>query len=150
MADINQLTSQDTLSAGDSFAIYSGDNGTTRKVAASVVAAFVQSQLDNGYVTQYAAPNVNGFNVQVAPPINGQSVWLLMTPTTGFAAGVIAMPPNYSCIQGQEVLCNSTNAVVSLFIDGGGASTVNPPTTIVTGGFFRMRFDVPTNTWYRV
>lgn len=151
MTSINYLTQDDTLSAGDRFAVYSADNGNTRSVSSGTVAAFVQSQISNGFYTQYAAPAVNGFNVQVAPLVDGQSVWLLMTPAPGFASGVIALPPVYACVQGQEVLVNSTYAVVSLFIDGNGATAVSgAPTTIVANGFFRLRFDVPNKSWYRV
>lgn len=150
MSSINQLTSKDTLSAGDRFAIYSGDNGDTRSVSAQTVATFAVANIDNGYATQYAVP-LTGSTVQVAPPVDGESVWLLMTPAAALASVVIQAPPVYACIQGQEMLVNSTQAVTSLFVNGNGANAVfGGPTTLAANGFFRMRFDVPSRSWFRV
>jgi hypothetical protein len=53
---INQLSAQDALTAADLFVIWSSSSGDTRKVAASVLLAYLQDNLtSNGSMqTQYS------------------------------------------------------------------------------------------------
>lgn len=152
MSSINQLTQVDTLSAGDLFPVWNTNNGNTRQVSANTVAAFVQSQIDanGGLVTQYAAPNATGFTVTIAPPVAGTSVYLLLTPTGGFAAGTIVLPGRGSAVDGQELLVNCTQAVTTLTLSASGSSIVGGPTTLAANAFFRLRYDGVFNNWYRV
>jgi hypothetical protein len=152
MSQINQLTAQDTLSAGDQIPIYSNGNGDTRRVSASALAAFMQSQLDtNGsFATQYAAPNATAFNVQVAPPVAGSPVFLLLTPTGAFAAGTITLPAQANMQDGQEVLVSCTQAVTALTVAGNGSTVNGAPTTLAANSFFRLRYDGVFKAFYRV
>lgn len=69
---INQLSSTDTLAAGDLIAIFDQSAGDTRKVAISLLTSYLQSVLtftsasyQGAYVTQYAAPSATGFTVTI-------------------------------------------------------------------------------------
>lgn len=153
MTDINQLTAQDTLSASDLLPIWSGSNGDTRRVSLGTLLTWLVSQLGSaaGMITQYAAPNATGFSVALAPPVNGTSIFLLLTPNAGYAAGTIILPAQSTCIDGQEVLVTTTQAVTVLTVNGNGAVAVNgAPTTLAANGFFRMRYDGVNRSWYRV
>ena len=153
MTDINQLTAQDTLSASDLLPIWSGENGDTRRVSLGTLLTWLVSQLGSaaGMITQYAAPGATGFSVSLAPPVNGTSVFLLLTPLAVYAAGTIVLPAQSTCIDGQEVLCTTTQAVTALTVGGNGAVAVNgAPTTLTANGSFRLRYDGISRSWFSV
>jgi len=150
MPTINQLNAVDSLSAADLAVIYSSSNGDARKASMSVLAAFIQSLItvSDDKITQYAAPSATGFSVQVNNA--GQNVWLVLTPTGGFAAGTLILPALANVLDHQEILVNCTQAITALTINGNGATVTGAPTTLAANGFFRLRFDTITDTWYRV
>ena len=159
MSNINQLTALDTLTAGDLFAVWAQSNGDSRKIAASVLLAYMQANLvfptftgQGEYTTQYAAPSATGFNVVITDGVdNNTNVHLILTPTAGFAAGTITLPPTPGTVDKQEVLVNSTQQITTLTVDGNGATAVTgEPTSMAADDFFRLKFDAPTSTWYRV
>lgn len=150
MSEINQLTSQDTLSNGDLVPIWSSQNSDTRRVSLYSLAVFLQDILTagGGMVTQYAAPNASGFSVTVAPPTDGATVWLLLTPDAAYAALTIVMPE--AAVHGQGVLVTSTQAVTTLTTNGNGHGVVGAPATLAANAFFRLRYDGVLGNWYRI
>lgn len=150
--NISQLNSVDSLSASDLLAVWTAANSDTRKASLSVLLAFLQANLtDPGDdMTQYSAPAATGFSVTISPAVNGQNVYLLLTPNAGYAAGTIVLPPVANCVDGQTVLCNTTQAVTTLTLNGNGATVVGGPTTLAANAFFKLRFDGVFNNWYRV
>lgn len=148
--NINQLSALDTLKASDLFAVWSTDNGDTRKVSATVLAALIQTllSLSDDKVTQYAAPSASGFTVSITD--SDSSIWLILTPTAGFAAGTIKLPALANCADKQEVLVNCTQAVTALTVDGNGATVTGEPAALAANDFFRLRFDAVSDVWYRV
>lgn len=150
MPQINQLSAADEVQAGDQIPIYSQANGDARKASLSLLKAFFQEGLtaSDDKVTQYSAPSSTGFSVQVND--DSDSVWLVLTPTAGFAAGTIVLPRLVNCVDRQEVLVNCTQTIAALTIDGNGATVTGEPTALTVNEFFRLRFDIVTNTWYRV
>jgi hypothetical protein len=149
---INQLSRADTVTAGDLAVIFSTNNGDARAAAMSVLLAYFQDNLtaSGSFMTQYASPNATAFNVTISPATNGENVYLLLTPTAGFAAGTITLPALASAVDGQEVLVSCTQAVTTLTVAGNGATVNGPPTTLAANGFFRLRFNGVNNSWYRV
>ena len=150
MPTIDQLNSQDVLSISDLIAIYSCNNGDARKTSLNNLAVFLSSiiTVTDSKITQYAAPNATGFVVSTYA--TSSSIWLLLTPLAGYAAGTIVLPPLANCVDRQEVLVNTTQAVTALTIVGNGASVSGAPTTLAAGSSFRLRFDIVTSTWYKV
>ena len=151
--NINQLNSVDTLSASDLQAVWVASNSDTRKASLSTLLTFLQANLTapGDDTTQYAAPNATGFSVTIAPPVAGQNMYLLLTPTAGFAAGTIVLPAVASCVDGQTVLVSITQAITTLTTNGNGATAVNgAPTTLAANAFFKLRFDGVFKSWYRV
>jgi hypothetical protein len=147
---INQLNAVDTLTAGDLLPVYSSSNGDARKASISVLAEYVRSTITvaDDKVSQYAAPSATGFTVQVND--DSDNIWLILTPTGGFAAGTIKLPALTNCIDRQEILVNCTQSVTALTINGNGATVTGAPTTLAVNAYFRLRFDSVTGTWYRV
>ena len=103
------------------------------------------------FETQYAAPSASGFSVTIAPTTAGDNVHLILTPTAGYAAGTIVLPPVANVIDKQEVLVNCTQQVTALTINGNGAVAVTgEPTSLGADDFFRLKYDATVQTWYRV
>ena len=159
MPQINQLSAVNKLQLGDLMAIFSTNNGDVRKASMSVLLQFMQDNLvftdstaQGAYTTQYAAPSSTGFDVAITDGSdNNTNVHLILTPTAGFAAGEITLPVSTGLVDKQEVLVNCTQTVTSLTVDGNGATAVTgAPTTLAANDFFRLKYDAPTQTWYRV
>lgn len=152
MSSINKLSSVDELSASDYLALYSQALGNDARATLGVLLAWLQAQLTAAsvFTTQYAAPSANGFTVLIAPPLDGGSVWLLLTPAAGYASGTITLPAQALCVDGQEVLVSCTQAVTALTTAGNGSTVNGAPTTLAANAFFRLRFDGVFRAWYRV
>jgi hypothetical protein len=159
MSSINQLSSISSLSAGDLLAFWDASNSDSRKASLTTLMAFLQANLTftsglyfGAYTTQYAAPSATGFSVTITDgSSDNTNVHLILTPVAGYAAGTIVLPAVASCVDAQEVLVNCTQAVTTLTINGNGATAVTgEPTTLAANDYFRLKFDLPTKTWYRV
>jgi len=150
MPQINQLTATDQVQPGDQVPIYSSSNGDARKSSLSLLKSFFQEGITaaDDKITQYAAPSATGFSVQINN--DSDSVWLVLTPTGGFAAGTLILPAVANCVDRQEILVNCTQAVTTLTINANGATVTGAPTALAANAFFRLRFDGVTDTWYRV
>jgi hypothetical protein len=145
---IERLSLIDTVTASTNFAV--NVNGQDYRVLAGTVADYVQATgaTGDGKVIQYAAPASTGFTVPITD--SSASVWLVLTPSGTLAAGTITLPAVANCVESQEVLVSSSQIVTALTINTNGANIVGAPTTIVVGGFFRLRFEPVLKTWYRV
>lgn len=150
MPTINQLSAVDAVVSSDQVPIYSSENGDARKASMATLLAFFKGQItaNDDKLTQYAAPSATGFNVQVNN--DSESVWLILTPVAGYAAGTITLPAVANCVDRQEVLVNCTQAVTTLTVAGNGGTVTGAPTTLAANGYFRLRFGAVTKTWYRV
>lgn len=150
MPQINQLAAVDQVQSGDQVPIYSAANGDARKASLSLLKTFFQEGITaaDDKITQFAAPSATGFSIQVNN--NSDSVWLVLTPTAGFAAGTLVLPAVANCVDRQEVLVNCTQAVTALTVSGNGSTVTGAPTTLAANAFFRLRFTAVSNTWYRV
>lgn len=144
MATINQLSATDTLSGGDLLPVYRQNQGDARKCSITTLMDYVNANVTTvTQNTQYAAPAATGFSVTV----NTGNVWLILTPVSTYAAGAIVLPTGAT--DKDTVTVNCTQIVTSLTVSS-GATVVGAPTTLAANGFFTMRFDAATSTWYRI
>jgi len=150
VSTINQLSSVSSVLSSDQVPIYSSENGDARKASMATLLAFFSGQItaNDDKVTQYSAPSATGFTVTINN--DGNSVWLVLTPVAGYAAGTLTLPAVANCVDRQELLVNSTQAVTTLTVSGNGATVTGAPTTLAANAFFRLRFEAVTKTWYRV
>lgn len=150
MPQINQLSAADQVNNSDQIPIYSSTDGDARKASLALLKAFFQegTTASDDKITQFSAPSATGFSVQVNN--DSDSVWLVLTPTAGFAAGAIVLPSSANCVDRQEVLVNCTQSVTAFAVSGNGSAVTGSPTTLAANGFFRLRFEAVTGTWYRV
>jgi hypothetical protein len=144
MTTINQLSALDALSSGDQLAVWSAVNGDTRRAAIDLIAAWIEANTSIGALTtQYAAPAATGFSVTVST-----NTHLILTPAAGYAAGTIVLPA--SPVDRDEFLCNCTQVVTTLTINGNGKTVTGGPTTLAANAFFRLKYDGVLSIWYRV
>ena len=144
MATINQLSATDTPTGGDLLPVYKQNQGDARKCSITTLMGYVNANVTTvTQNTQYAAPAATGFSVTV----NTGNVWLILTPVSTYAAGAIVLPNGAS--DKDTVTVNCTQIVTSLTVSS-GATVVGAPTTLAANGFFTMRFDAATSTWYRI
>lgn len=151
---IERLALIDQITQATDFAI--NQQGQDYRIKWSVLQAYLQANLTfptfTGFVnfaTQYAAPSSSGFSVQITD--TGANTHLILTPTTGFAAGTIVLPNVANAIDKQEVLVNCTQQVTALTVDGNGAVGVTgEPSSLGADDFFRLKYDLLTQTWYRI
>jgi hypothetical protein len=150
VSTINQLSAVSAVVSSDQVPIYSSENGDARKASMATLLTFFSGQItaNDDKISQYSAPSATGFSTQLNNA--GNSIWLILTPTGTFAAGTLTLPAVAVCVDRQEVLVVSTQIVTTLTIAGNGATVTGAPTTIAANGFFRLRFDLVTKTWYRV
>lgn len=151
MPRFNQLTRTDTVSAGDIVAVFIQNDGDPRGAAMSVLQAFMQANLNfqaGEYESQYASPSATGFSISIMD--DSGNVHLILTPTGTFAAGTIVLPAVATLVDKQEILVNCTQVVTTLTITGNGATVTGAPTTLAANAFFRLKYDLLSNVWYRV
>jgi hypothetical protein len=152
---INQLTALSSLSAGDNIAVGSSANGDDRRASLTVLTNYLQSALTivdalafAEYTTQYAAPSATGQNIQVTDA--DDNIHLIITPVAGYAAMTITLPTSTNLVDKQDILVNCTQAITTLTVAGNGATVAGAPTTLAANAYFRLKYDLPGTTWYRV
>lgn len=148
---IQRLNAGD-ISSASQVPFYDPSQGQDRRASVADLVALVQSLTSSGaqLITQYAAPSATSFSVAVSPTTPGASMWLLLTPAAGYAAGTVVLPPMSACVDKQEVQVSSTQSVASLNVFGGDAVVNGAPSSISANSFFRLRFDGVYRAWYRV
>lgn len=139
-----------TLANDSQLPFFDVGNGQDRKASVAELATLLQGIGATGEITQYSAPSATGFGVTIAPTVSGGSVYLLLTPAAGYAAGTITLPAEALCVDGQQVRVSCTQAVTTLTVAGNGATVNGAPTTLAANGFFTLRFDGVFRAWYRV
>jgi hypothetical protein len=148
MNSISNLSITNVVTASTRFAIDQNDIDVSVPVGA--VVDYLESQIATGdaKVIQYSAPSATGFNVAVND--SSASVWLVLTPLSGYAAGTITLPAVANSVENQEILVNCTASVGTLTVAGNGATVVGAPASLAANGFFRLRFEPVLKFWYRV
>ena len=150
MSDIYNLNSIDQIAGSDLLAAWSQANGASRKISFTNFLAWINTQgieAQDNKITQYSAP-LTGATLQINE--SGSSVWLVLTPAGTIAALTLNLPLNTAVTDRTELLVNSTQIVTALSFNANGATVVGAPTTLAANGFFRLRFDIVLQTWYRV
>lgn len=150
MSSIDQFNTADQVSGSDLLPVWSQANGATRKISFNNFLNWINSQgveTQDNKITQYSAP-LTGTTLQVTD--TGSSVWLVLTPAGTIAALTLKMPLNTTTPDRTELLVNSTQIVTALTFNANGGTMVGAPTTMAANSFFRLRFDIVLQTWYRV
>jgi len=150
-----------TLNGGDLLPIYVSNQGDVRRTSLTNLLGFMQLNLSfnpeyaqSQYITCYSAPSSTGFSVSLPTSASGaedgDSLWLILTPTGTLSAGTIVLPESTTLVDKQQILVNCTQIVTTLTVSGNGATVTGAPTTLAANGYFKLQYDQATNVWYRV
>lgn len=146
-----RLNETDALGVGDQFVLYKGNCTDFRSVPQDVILEWILSNIP---VVKPVAAIIQPFNPNSDFTIdiqnNAVGTYLVMNPTVAITNGTITLPELSSVSDGQEVLVTSSQQVENLTINGNGAALIGNPNTIAATGFFKLKFDRLSQTWYRV
>lgn len=151
MSNIGNLSTLETLSGGDSIAVYAANQGDTRRASLTTLSSYISGQASGYipvYITKYSQPTASGFTVTL--DANSNNTHLILTPLAAYAAGSIVLPPATSAIDKQVFTLNTTQAVTALTVSSTGASVIGAPSSLAQFGFFTLKYDAQNLTWYRI
>ncbi|MDV7446168.1 transcriptional regulator [Acinetobacter baumannii] len=147
----DRLNQTDALETGDQFVIYKGGCTDFRAVPQDIVLQWV---LDNIQIPAPISAKIQRFNPNAVFTVeienNPVGTYLVMNPSISLASGTIKLPPFESVTDGQELLVTSSQQITNLTIDGNGAALIGDPNTIAASGFFKLKCERVSQTWYRV
>lgn len=144
---IELLTQIDEVTGNLVFAV--NVNGQDYRIPVAPVLAYFLSNIPDTdiqeFETQYAAPSSTGFSVTIDSQIG--NTHLIITPTSGFAAGTIVLP--FPAVDRQMIGVNISQSLGVLTVNGNGATVTGAPTSLSANQFFMLKYDAATSNWYR-
>lgn len=147
---INQLPLLSSASAGDQIPVYSPNNGDARRLPVSALLTYFQQTFSSPTLSTNVYTPGTGFNISAPTPVSEQQ-WLLLQPAGTLATGTITLPLNTTTPDGTELLVTTTQQITAFTVSPNGATAIyGAPSTLAAEDFFRMRFVVATNSWYRI
>jgi hypothetical protein len=152
MPTIDELFQAGSIRGADELAVFSKANGATRKatVAQLTDAMLVAIEGTPDETIYSLTTDGSSFTVAVLPETPGGSAWAQISLSIPAPAGTIILPGEDDRAHGQEVLVTCTQAVAALTVNGSGATVAGAPASLAANGFFRLRFDSISTTWYRI
>lgn len=150
MPTINQLPLLAQVSPGDQVPVYSPNNGDARRLPISSLLQFFQQTFASPTLATNVYTPGTGFNLAVPTPVAAQQ-WMLLQPAGTLATGTVTLPLNTGTPDGTEVLITTTQQITAFTLAPNGAANVyGAPGTLAAEDFFRMRYVLATNSWYRI
>jgi len=150
MPYINQLPLLVQASPGDQIPVYTPNNGDARRLPIGALLAYFQQTFASPTLATNVYTPGTGFNLAVPTPV-AQQQWMLIQPAGTLATGTVTLPLNTGTPDGTEVLITTTQQITAFTLGANGAAAVyGDPTTLAAEDFFRMRYVLATNSWYRI
>jgi hypothetical protein len=150
MAYINQLPLLSVASPGDQIPVYTPNNGDARRLPLSALLSYFQQSFASPTVSTNLYTPGTGFNITAPTPVSEQQ-WILLQPAATLATGTVTLPLNTGTPDGTEILITTTQQITTFTLALNGATAAyGDPTTLAAEDFFRMRFYLATNSWYRI
>lgn len=155
MSTIPQLFAAMNVQGSDLIPVFVSGSQTTRRITVSQLLDFIAAQQpanQSTISTQYAAPGVDGFIVQILQPITGgPDVHMIINPLTDYATGTIRLPPNVTTFDAQQVIITTTKSIGAVTIDlNGAAAGFGLPVSLGANDAVILAFDAPSNSWYMI
>ena len=150
MAYINQLPLLSVASPGDQIPVYTPNNGDARRLPLSALLSYFQQSFASPTVSTNLYTPGTGFHITAPTPVSEQQ-WILLQPAATLATGTVTLPLNTGTPDGTEILITTTQQITTFTLAlNGAAAAYGDPTTLAAEDFFRMRFYLATNSWYRI
>lgn len=139
-------------SISDHAIVWDNDNSCYRRVALSAINTLFDTTNEsaspylNEPVSQYSAP-ATGATVSITDA--DDDTHLILTPSGALTTLTIELPATVR--DKKTVLVNCAQIVNTLTVDSNGAASVNgAPTSLTANGYFKMKYDIVVDAWYRV
>jgi len=150
MPQIYQLPLVNQASLGDQIPVYTPNNGDARRMSLNTLLQFFQQQFASPTLATNIYTPGTGFSIGVPTPVSQQQ-WMLLQPAGTLATGTITLPLNTITPDGTEVLITTSQQITAFTLGlNGAAAAYGDSTTLAAEDFFRMRFVLATNSWYRI
>lgn len=147
-----RLNTTDRVGPCDSVVVWSGDNQDYRGVPIHVFWEALKACIkDDGNTSalyiQHFNPN-GDFTLNIENHEVG--TYLILNPSVSITTGSIKLPERYSVADGQSLLVACSQQVNNFSVDGNNALVIGAPNALAANGFFKLKYDKLSNTWYRV
>lgn len=147
-----RLNITDKINDCDSVVIWSANNQDFRGVSVDLLAEKIKEGFPQH--ADYPRMHIQHFNptTNFTLDIENSEVgtYLILNPTSGLSTGSIKLPERYSVQDAQEVAVACSQQIATLSVDGNGALVIGAPNALAASGFFKLKYDKLSNTWYRV
>lgn len=161
---INQLSAIDSLQSGDNIPVYDASNGDARKASIGLLQTYMQDNLDfdsqDIVVTKRLTADVTlGYSSSALDLDESQSNQFQILIAVGTHSNItITLPGSgasspIAAVDKQEITVHSTDIITTVNIVTYTSAFSGKPATSVfqaAGGYFRLRYDLQTDIWYRV
>lgn len=147
-----RLNITDKIGDSDSVVIWSANNQDFRGVPVDLLVEKIKEDLPQH--VDYPRMHIQHFNptTNFTLDIENSEVgtYLILNPVSGLSTGSIKLPERYSVQDAQELAVTCSQQITSFTINGNGALVVGAPNALAANGFFKLKYDKLSNTWYRV
>ena len=144
-----RLNITDKIGDSDSVVIWSANNQDYRGVPINVLKEAIELELGNqsSLLIQHFNPNAD-FTLDIENHEIG--TYLILNPSVSITIGSIKLPERYTVTDGQVLLVACAQQVNNFSVDGNNALVIGAPNALAANGFFKLKYDKLSNTWYRV
>ncbi|WP_180116450.1 hypothetical protein [Acinetobacter sp. YH12140] len=146
-----RLNITDRIGPSDSVVIWSANNQDYRGVPIDLLIEKIQESIKKA---DYPPIHIQHFNPNANFTLNIENhevgTYLILNPSVSITTGSIKMPERYDVADGQVLLVACAQQVDNFSVDGNNALVIGAPNALAANGFFKLKYDKLSNTWYRV
>lgn len=146
-----RLNNTDRIGPCDSVVVWSANNQDFRSFPFEGLVEKIQESIEK---VDYPPIHIQHFNPNADFTLNIENhesgTYLILNPSVSIATGSIKLPERYDVIDGQVLLVACAQQVNNFSVDGNNALVIGAPNALAANGFFKLKYDKLSNTWYRV
>lgn len=143
-----RLNITDRIGPNDSVVLWSANNQDYRGLAIDVLKEVIKDKSNqSALLIQHFNPNAD-FTLNIENHEVG--TYLILNPSVSITTGSIKLPERYVVTDGQVVLVTCSQQVNNFSVNGNNALVIGAPNALAANGFFKLKYDKLSNTWYRV
>ena len=146
-----RLNMTDRIGPCDSMVIWSGDNQDFRGAPVDLLIEKIQESIKK---VDYPPIHIQHFNQNADFTLDIENhevgTYLILNPSVSITTGSIKLPERYDVTDGQVLLVACAQQVNNFSVDGNNALVIGAPNALAANGFFKLKYDKLSNTWYRV
>ena len=146
-----RLNITDKIGDSDSVVIWSANNQDYRGAPVDLLIDKIQESIKK---VDYPPINIQRFNPNANFTLDIENhevgTYLILNPSVSITTGSIKLPERYTVTDGQVLLVACAQQVNNFSVDGNNALVIGAPNALAASGFFKLKYDKLSNTWYRV